>query len=295
MSLLNWLRVGQIRVVSRWACALGEFRHGRAILRVAREVPGLVQLCVGYRKPFATLSAATAAIDGLDQNGHSNHVNIALHSSFSNVIRVSDYAAFHHLGPLARQIRSVFDMGGNVGNLFYLYTRNLTFPVDLQWTVQDLPVAIEEGRKIANDRAERRLEFTAELPDKSFDLMIVSGAMHYCETPLPQLIAKLPSKPRWVLVNRSPMIDGVAFAAIQDTGTYLVAAMLYDRATLIARFEAIGFRLVDRWDAPELSLKIPFYYDRSAVAYTGMFFAINLQEQAAHGTAPEAVRQLTTI
>jgi putative methyltransferase (TIGR04325 family) len=295
MSLLRRLRDAQIRLVSRWVCALGDVRAGRAVLRVARQVPGLVPLCVGYRRPFATLSAAAAAIDGFDRGGHSNKVGITLHANLANVTRVSDYAALHHLGPLASQIRSVFDLGGNVGNLFYLYSKHLAFPADLRWTVQDLPAAIEEGRTIAIARAERRLDFTTILPDKSFDLLIVSGAMHYFETPLPQLIAKLPAKPRWVLVNRSPMIDGANVATVQDTGSYLVASMLYDRATLIAGFEAMEYQLVDRWDALELSLKIPFYDDRSAAAYTGMFFALRSKEASTFKSANETAAQLPAI
>jgi len=34
-------------------------------------------------------------------------------------------------------MRNVFDLGGNVGNLFYSYQSKLSFPATLTWTVYD--------------------------------------------------------------------------------------------------------------------------------------------------------------
>jgi hypothetical protein len=49
--------------------------------------------------------------------------------------------------------------------------------------------------------------------------------------------------------------------------------MVYNRARFIKMFEDIGYRLVGQWEAPELSIYIPFYPEHSVKAYTGMLFS----------------------
>ncbi len=120
--------------------------------------------------------------------------------SMGEVARPSDYAALFHIQPLLPSIRTVFDFGGNAGNLFYCYSRYLQLPPDLIWTVYDLPKNRIVGAQIATEKGEKRLRFTGELSEADgVDLFIASGALHYFEQPLPDMIAGLRQLPRYII------------------------------------------------------------------------------------------------
>ena len=236
----------------------------------------------GYNRPFASLKDAEAAIAGYEGDGHSN-LACAI-----NLIRTmeeataSDYAALFYLQPVLPSLRTIFDFGGSIGNLFYCYAKYLDFPADLIWTVFDVPENVDFGEKFARDRGEQRLRFTACLGDgDGVDLFLATGALHYFETPLPDIISEFQKKPRYVLVNRSPMADGRPFATVQDGGVYRVACMLHNRDALIRKFDDAGYEILGNWRAAERSLIIPFYPDRSVHAYSGMFFRLRSEQKTA--------------
>ena len=145
-----------------------------------------------------------------------------------------------------------------------------------EWLTMDLPAVVEVGRRIAEQRNASRLGFTTDFSDaENRDLIIASGSLHYFPDPLPTMIGRLRRPPHHVLVNRTPMTDRPDFATTQDAGSYRVACMVYNRAGFIKMFEDIGYRLVGQWEAPELSIDIPFYPKYSVKAYTGMLFSKN--------------------
>jgi putative methyltransferase (TIGR04325 family) len=229
----------------------------------------------GYSRPFTTLQEATAAIAGYEGGGHSNPGHAKVLMKATEKAGPSDYAALFFLQPIMPLIRTVFDFGGNVGNLFYCYSKYLDLPSDLTWMVYDLPENIEIGEQIASNSGERRLRFTSSLNDgDGADLFIASGALHYFEPPLPEIIAKFKNRPHYVLVNRTPLVDGRPFATVQDAGTFRVACMLYNRDDLIRGFDAAGYDMVESWRALERSVVIPCYPDQSVPAYSGMFFQL---------------------
>jgi putative methyltransferase (TIGR04325 family) len=170
-------------------------------------------------------------------------------------------------------MKRLFDVGGNVGNLYYYYTKHLQFHPDAEWLTMDLPAVVEVGRRIAKQRNASRLRFTIDFSDaEDSDLIIASGSLHYFSEPLPAMIGRLRRRPRHVLVNRTPMTARPDFATTQDAGPYRVACVVYNRAHFIKLFEDIGYSLVGQWEAPELSMRIPLHPEHSVKTYTGMFF-----------------------
>ena len=233
---------------------------------------GCTPFLVGYRRCFATLEAAQSALGSHTGDGHSNRRNIDIHAALSDRPRESDYAAFYHLMPRVQGVRSVFDLGGNIGNLYYYYRRYLDWPADLRWRVMDLPDVIEAGRRTAKERQASGLSFTTRFDDASgCDLLIASGALHYFAEPLPEMIKRLECKPRYVLINRTPFTTGPAFATVQDAGSFRVACMVYNKPELLRQFELMGYRTIDEWEAAELSLTLPLDPERSPGPYAGMF------------------------
>jgi putative methyltransferase (TIGR04325 family) len=270
-------RIGQIQFWSHLLRRLSAVPRLFAFIKAARELPilrGLLVSMIGYHRPFPTLKDAAAALSGCEGSGHSDPDHARLLMLQADKARPSDYPALFHVQRVLPLVRSIFDFGGNVGNLFYCYSKYLDIPSTVTWTVYDLPGNIEVGQQLADECGDRRLRFTCQLSDaEGIDLFVASGSLHYFDRPLPDIIAEFRHKPRYILINRTPLVDGPAFATIQDGGTHRVACMLYNRDDLARKFAAIGYELLDSWSALERSLIVPCYPDRSVPAYSGMFFS----------------------
>jgi putative methyltransferase (TIGR04325 family) len=274
--LVRRFRLVQIQHCSRVLRGVCSFPAGFAAVRTARKLPvvrNILGALVGYNQPFPTLKDAAAAIAGYEGGGHHNSSYLSVKIPEAETPRPGDYAALFHLERVASQIHRVFDLGGSVGNLFYCYSKYLNFPSDLRWTVFDLPLTNKVGEDLARSVREERLCFTDQLMDADGqDVFISSGSLHYFEQPLADLLAPLRVKPRYVIVNRAPLVDVPSLATIQDGGTYRLACMLHNRTGLITGMEQLGYELVDSWNIRERSVVIPCYPDLSAKTYSGLFF-----------------------
>jgi putative methyltransferase (TIGR04325 family) len=281
-SVIERARIRQIQYCSRLLRGISAVPMGFALVKAVRDLPllrGILLAVIGYNRPFPTLKEATAAIAGYEGGGHSNHNYLAVKIPDAEKPRPGDYAALFHLERIRTQIANVFDLGGSVGNLFYCYSKYLDFPAGLCWTVCDLAETNRLGEGLAASRNERRLRFTDQLTDADgSDLLILSGSLHYFERPLSDILAEFSIKPRYVLVNRSPLVDVPALATVQDGGTYRLACMLHNRSDLIQGLGTLGYELVDSWDIQNRSVIIPCYPDRSARSYSGLFFRLKASE-----------------
>jgi len=277
IAVFRRVRLVQVRFCSKIVRRLSRIPSAFIVIRSIRELPvfrSLFGALLGHNRPFATLDAASASIARYVKSGHEHRENLELHMLLAESARPSDYPALFHIQTILSQIRSVFDFGGNAGNLFYGYSRYLELPQSFVWAVYDLPKNLDAGARLAKERREARLRFTENFADAGeADLFIASGSLHYFEKPLFSIIAALKKKPRYVLVNRTPLTAAPTFATVQDLGSdKLFSCMVYNRDEMIKGFEQLGYMTVDAWQAAELSLIIPGYPDRSATSYSGMFF-----------------------
>jgi len=249
-----------------------------SLIRVARSwsIPRTIfDVLAGYRRVFDSRSEASAVAARFVEAGDHSSDKARLHLSVSKLARPSDYPVLFHMDRLVPNLTSIFDLGGSVGNLFYCYARYLEFRPDVRWTVHDLPEMLELGRRMAHERGEHRLQFTADLGMASgIDLLIASGSLHYFEASLPEILSALRDKPKHVIINRSPLTTSKPVATVQDAGTHLVACRFIDREDLIRGMEKLGFVLADSWDVAELSCVIPFYPEYSVHSYSGLFFRL---------------------
>jgi len=274
-SFVYRMRLRQVRFCSRWICRLSNIRFCRSLVGWAHRTPiarQAVRFAIGFRGPFATLAEAMAAIRGLEGSGHSNPNYRDVHLALAEKTQPSDYPALFHVRSVLPQIRRVFDVGGSIGNVFYCYARYLDFPTDLTWTVHDLPQALRMGEELARVRDEGRLRFAEQLAEADgTDLLLATGSLHYFDRPLPELIAGFVTRPRYILINRTPLTDGPTCATVQDGGAWLLACMLYNRDQLVQGLEALDYEIIDSWQVPEASVIIPGYPEQSAPAYSGLF------------------------
>jgi putative methyltransferase (TIGR04325 family) len=274
MPSTRQLRVRQIQL----SAAVIRRLTGPGVLRLVRPLRGSVlsrsfnRAVLGYQRPFASLSEACAAVAPYANQGHVNAENqeVLLHTT--EAARPSDYAAMFHLKPLLPTLRHVFDLGGNVGNLFYCFQKYLDFPPGLIWTVNDLPDHVAQGTALAQRRGASQLRFTSDWqPAAEADLLIASGSLHYFEQTLPLMVEQHASRPAHILINRTPLTDGAPVAGVQDAKTFRVACMLYNRLDMIREFDRIGYDLVDSWKAAELSFEMPGFPEHHVPEYSGMF------------------------
>jgi putative methyltransferase (TIGR04325 family) len=277
-SSVRSARLMQIRRLSAALLVLHASPAFVSLLRFARSwaIPRMTfDALAGYRRVFPSLTEAgqVAARYINDSHGCADDINRQMTQGL--VTRPSDYPVLFHMHKLMPEVRSLFDLGGNAGNLFYCYSKYLNLPQDFIWSVQDVAPTVEFGRRLARERGEHRLNFTEDLQAiNGHDVLLASGALHYVEPSLPNLLRGLSSKPKHVIVNRTPMTTVKSVVTVQDAGTYQAACKTILRQELISGMDELGYDLVDRWSVPELFVRIPFYPEYSVPEYTGLYFRV---------------------
>jgi putative methyltransferase (TIGR04325 family) len=195
---------------------------------------------------------------------------------------------------LMGEVKSVLDIGGSVGNLFYCYSRYLRYPPGFTWTVFEVPETVAAGRRLAQEKDERRLRFVDRIEAcDSVDAVVISGALHYFEELPPELTRSLRRRPQHVFINRTPVIDGPSAITIQDHEQYFAIspARILSRGLLLQTMTDAGYELVDEWKAHELRLRIPLHPEASVPAYSGFYFRRKESRTAPSLRSSASVRQ----
>lgn len=233
----------------------------------------MLDVCLGFRRVFPSFAEARACAWKYIPSGHEHPDEIQFHTSISDTVRESDYPVLFYLAPLVPALRSVFDLGGNVGNLFYSYQSKLGFPASLTWIVYDLPVKKPLGEKLAAERAEPRIRFTTTLAEASgCDVFIASGSLHYFDEPLHEILRSLERLPAHVFANRMPCSSGSDVITVQDNSSYLVPCKLHSRSTLVTGMQTLGYELQSEWPVHERRLSVPTHPDLNTQIYSGFYF-----------------------
>jgi putative methyltransferase (TIGR04325 family) len=273
---LRRLRLAQVRATAALLCELMRLDQLAALMARIRTWPvarQVVDLVAGYNRVFPNLAAAQRVAEKYAEHGHDSAENARTLCHLMATTRPSDYPVLFHLGRLPLDGLRVFDLGGTMGNLFFLYDDYLHFPASLRWMVHDLPGNMERGREFARQRGESRLHFSADLHGASgCDLLLVSGALHYFDFTLPDYLARLPQPPRHIIVNRMPLVDAPTAATVQYAHGVMVACRLLNRAELFAGMERIGYAAADSWQVPEFSIKLPYDPPYWVREYSGVYF-----------------------
>ncbi len=286
MSIFRRARAWQIYLCYALIKGLSRVPVLFGVFRRVRELPAVrpvLRVVAGYRRPFPTFADAAAAIAGDEGGGHSNPDSIGLTVRDARKARPSDYPAMFYIQGLLPQIRIVLDLAGGIGNAFYCYSKYMDMPAGLNWRIVELPEQIRIGAELAKERNEPRLHFAAKWDEaEGADLLIITAALHYFAKPLPAMISELRRKPRYVLINRAPLVDCPGFATVDDGGGYRLACFLYNRDEVIRGFESLGYELIDSWqiEEPEHFKIVTCYPDRSVTAYSGLFLRLNVPGNA---------------
>jgi len=264
----------RVRGVSYVLVKLAKFPAALAAFRAVRKIVvgrRLLNWLVGYRRPFTSLDEARNVADRYLRQAHNSPACRREHAEFA--MRPSDYPLLFFLSRIAGPA-TVFDLGGNIGNLFYCFARYLPDLEITNWRVFDLPENMRLGARLAKRRkVADKLTFVDNLGQmEAADVVIASGCLHYFDDPIDRLLSGLRQRPRHVLINRTPLSDGAITHTVQDSGYGLAACKLHSRAALISGMRGLGYDLVDMWNVYECRLDIPLYPDLSVEAYSGLYF-----------------------
>lgn len=208
--------------------------------------------------------------------GHEDPSEVSVHLQFSKELRPSDYPVLYWLSNINASDLQVFEFGGNVGNLYYSYSGYLRAKRSLTWTVFDIDPVLKEGTRIASERRAEGLKFTDSWSEAcGCNVLIASGAFHYWEDTIQAFLDRCPASPEHIFVNRSPVVErGPSFITVQKTQSCAFPCIVRNASEMIEAFETNHYCLVDRWQARELSLRMPLFPDRTVPHYSGFYFRL---------------------
>jgi putative methyltransferase (TIGR04325 family) len=243
--------------------------------RVARE-----------RGIYATFNEAQEAAKHLNAKGHEAELLSQLPLNYG--LRMSDYPVLVWLNQVRPQ--RLFDFGGSVGNLYYLYKDYLDLSPPFSWIVHDLPEVIEKGQSLAATRDASTLSFSSRLSDgKDCDFFLVSGALQFWEPSMATLFAAMGTRPEHVIVNRSPLTERkLSYVILDIIGNAALPKMIRSRSGLIEEFESLGYERVADWIEPERRITLTFYPGYEVPNYSGLYFRLKKADALGNGNAPHA-------
>jgi putative methyltransferase (TIGR04325 family) len=275
-SRLQRLRLWQIRALAAFLERISSRPGYARALKAIREnvvVRPVLGAALGFRKKYNSFSAASRAAGFYRNGGHENSANAIRHFESADRLRESDYAVLYYWSQIRPAPRRVLDLGGSVGNLFYVYNEQLHFCEEMTWNIVELPELRLEGERIAASRNERRVRYLDSIRAAgNVDVFLASGSLHYFDESLPELLARMAQPPRHVFVNRVPTCEGEGTYTVQDAWSYLVPCKIRNRSELIAGMVSAGYRAAAVWDANEMREIIPLYPESSAFRYSGFYF-----------------------
>jgi len=149
-SLPLRLRIFQIRVLASLLTTLGHRAVGQRLItrmRSNRASRAVLDASLGFRRFFLLSPMLELVHRSTFRPATNTRTRSASTLRSLTPCAKSDYPVLFYLAPLVPALRSVFDLGGNVGNLFYSYQSKLSFPASLTWTVYDLPMKKPLGEK----------------------------------------------------------------------------------------------------------------------------------------------------
>jgi len=271
------LRKASVEVLASEPC--------RTVLTGIAGIPGGRHALNAFSGPYgwyATFEEGWRAARRANLVGHEDSGEIEVHLRHSESLRPSDYAALYWISNIHPRNPRIFDFGGNVGNVYYSYSPRLLNLGNIEWAVFDIPFMLKNGRRIAAERKAASLRFV-DSPGafESDQILLVSGAFHYWEKDIPAFLQLFNNPPKHILINRSPVHETQpSFISAQQTESCAFPCKVWNSDELISSFAAGGYKLIDRWRALELSLKLPLFPKLSVPFYSGFYFSMEKSAQS---------------
>lgn len=188
-------------------------------------------------------------------------------------IRLHDYPVILWLTQILAQHARIGDLGGSVGVSYYALRSRLPPASITEWTVCELPEAVELGRELARERGATNLHFTTS-PENldGHDVWLAAGAIQFIETPLWQLLGNLKQPPRHVLINRIPVHATKDFVTLQNTGLAISPCHVFAASRFEDELQRIGYDKVDEWPVTTHAIHVPLHPEHRVGEFRGYYF-----------------------
>ncbi|OUM00450.1 methyltransferase, TIGR04325 family [Variovorax sp. JS1663] len=221
---------------------------------------------------FESFAAAEAGAPPSKAVGYDNAPAEAF---YSHQVAFYDYPGLFWLGrSLDDGMRSVFDLGGHIGIKYYAFRRMLNYPVDLHWTVCDVPTVVKAGREFAVKReATSQLDFTTDFRDASgYDVLYASGSLQYLPQRISEIIAALPVKPRRIVLNTTAVHPERTLYTLNSIGFAVCPYRIQHHDQLLAELAESGYKRRDAWRNEGKPIEVPFVEGGDKPYYAGCCF-----------------------
>ncbi|HEV2622543.1 MAG TPA: TIGR04325 family methyltransferase [Frateuria sp.] len=227
-----------------------------------------------YHGVYASYADALRAVPASLLGSYDNADAAARYRERTRQLSIGDYPVLYWVSRLLDEgNRRVFDLGGHIGVAYYAFQHYRAFPVDLQWTVSDLPTTMDAGRAWAqaHDPAGRLSFADDKQRADGQDVLLVLGAMQYFDYDFASWLRTLSRPPAHLLVNLTPMHPTRDFHTLQNMGFACVPYRIHARPAFLEAMARLGYRVVDAWRNDDRRCRIPFAHDHDVDGYSGFY------------------------
>lgn len=234
--------------------------HGR--LRALRGEP------VRFRGAFASYDEALAHVRAGRLAGYDHDSVAPVAQAFMEERAPWDYPVLYWLQRLAPDIRCLVDAGGHIGVKYRAFAPYLDLD-RLHWVVYDLPALVRAGR--AHQRPQDRTLSFVDRPEEAppADVLLASGLLPYLREPFGELVGRLGSRPRHILLNKVVTRDGPTVVTLENFGVADVPYQIRNVHEVPAALEALGYGIVDEWTIEQLAHRIQTHPELGRCTYRG--------------------------
>jgi len=146
--------------------------------------------------------------------------------------------------------RRVVEIGGHVGVAYYAFSTCIKYPLDMRWTIVDVPSVTREGETLAKERGQTQLAFVNAFVDapRPMDILVASGSLQYVPgTSLPEQIRAMSQRPEHILIHKTPVIARAGYVTLQNIGGTWCPYRIFGYQELVQPLVDMGYELVETW------------------------------------------------
>ncbi len=177
-------------------------------------------------------------------------------------MRVWDYPVLFWLRKLQRPGLRVLDAGGNLGVKYISFADYLELR-EIDWTVFELTETVRLAARMQGEgRVPPEIRFIDQMAESGpVDLFLCSGLLQYLDTPFPEFVAQLSTRPDHILLNKVATRDGPSVTTLERIGPARVPYQMRCRDDFEAQLAQMDYEIVDQWEIPSLSHVIDTHPD----------------------------------
>ena len=175
-----------------------------------------------------------------------------------------DYPALHWISKIYQEnpkALQVFDFGGSMGQHYYSYTKALPDLSIKKWIVCDVPMITDSGIEFKIKSKTTVIDFSNSITqDFKADIFLASGSLQYVDEKNPTFFLKeFSNKPRYIIINRIPLVTGNSEQIITLQNLYNAFAPMYTYHfnNFFSEFKNNGYVILDTWKDFSSNCKIP--------------------------------------